>query len=282
MIKLRKGVIKIMTSEKFVKKIKDVADNYKTVYANGMFGQPITKSAVEQKAKQLPKWYGKNNNKENILSLVGKGYFGFDCVCLIKGVLWGWNGDASKTYGGAVYESNGVPDISENEMIRRCNGVSTNFGNIVAGEVVWNDGHIGVYVGDGKVVECTPRWENGVQYTNLANLGYNGGNSRFWTKHGKLPYIDYTAETKPTEQEKKEKTKTVNIDLLVLRKGENRGNEQIKTLQRLLKQLGYYKGSIDGSFGGGTRNAVEDFQAERGLDSDGVVGKATWTELLKG
>lgn len=271
-----------MTSKEFVKKIKDIADNYKTVYANGMFGQPITKNAVEQKAKQLPKWYGKNNNKENIMSLVGKGYFGFDCVCLIKGVLWGWNGDSSKTYGGAIYESNGVPDISENEMIRRCNGVSTNFGNIVAGEVVWNDGHIGVYVGDGKVVECTPKWKNGVQYTNLANLGYNESNSRKWTKHGKLPYIDYTAEKKPTEQEKKEKTKTVNIDLLVLRKGENRGNEQIKTLQRLLKQLGYYKGSIDGSFGGGTRDAVEDFQAEHGLDSDGVVGKVTWTELLKG
>lgn len=84
---------------------------------------------------------------------------------------------------------------------------------------------------------------------------------------------------KPTE---KESAKTVNIDLLVLRKGENRGNEQIKTLQRLLKQLGYYKGSIDGSFGGGTKDAVEEFQAQRGLEVDGVVGRATWTELLKG
>lgn len=274
-----------MTSEEFVKKIKDVADNYKTVYANGMFGQPITKNAVEQKAKQLPNWYGKNNNKENILSLVGKGYFGFDCVCLIKGILWGWNGDATKTYGGAVYGSNGVPDISEDEMIKKCNGVSSNFENIIAGEVVWNEGHIGVYIGNGKVVECTPKWENGVQYTNLANLGYNESNSRKWTKHGKLPYISYvsTAKPKPTEKPtQKESAKTVTIELLVLRKGENRGNEQIKTLQRLLKQLGYYKMNIDGSFGNGTKNAVEDFQAERGLDSDGVVGKATWTELLKG
>lgn len=278
-----------MTSEEFVEKVKEVADDYKTVYANGMFGQPITKSAIEQKAKQLPKWYGKNNNKENIMSLVGKGYFGFDCVCLIKSILWGWNGDATKTYGGAVYGSNGVPDISEDEMIKRCNGVSSNFENIIAGEVVWNEGHIGVYIGNGKVVECTPKWENGVQYTNLSNLGYNESNSRKWTKHGKLPYINYvsTAKPKPTEKPmekptQKESAKTVNIDLLVLRKGENRGNEQVKTLQRLLKQLGYYKGSIDGSFGGGTHNAVEDFQAERGLDADGVVGKATWTELLKG
>lgn len=103
----------------------------------------------------------------------------------------------------------------------------------------------------------------------------------------KFPYIanevnkalGVADESKPTE---KESAKTVNIELLVLRKGENRGNEQIKTLQRLLKQLGYYKGSIDGSFGGGTKDAVEEFQAQRGLEVDGVVGKATWTELLKG
>lgn len=103
----------------------------------------------------------------------------------------------------------------------------------------------------------------------------------------KFPYIaeevnkalGVADEPKLTEKENK---KTVNIDLLVLRKGENRGNEQIKTLQRLLKQLGYYKKNIDGSFGGGTLDAVEEFQAERGLEVDGVVGKATWTELLKG
>lgn len=107
----------------------------------------------------------------------------------------------------------------------------------------------------------------------------------------KFPYIasevnkalGVADKPKPTEKPaEKESTKTVNIELLVLRKGENRGNEQIKTLQSLLKQLGYYKGSVDGSFGGGTQNAVEEFQAQRGLGVDGVVGKATWTELLKG
>lgn len=271
----------MMKCDDFIKKLKDVADNYKTVYANGMFGQPITQSAVEQKAKQLPKWYGKNNNKENIMSLVGKGYFGFDCVCLIKGILWGWTGDATKTYGGAIYCSNGVPDISEDQMIEKCSNVSTDFLKIEKGCVVWNKGHIGVYIGNGLVVECTPKWKNKVQITACANIGAKSGyNLRTWTKHGKLPYINYS-ETENTETKKKE-DKTVEIELLVLRKGENRGNEQIKTLQRLLKQLGYYRGNVDGSFGGGTRDAVEDFQAERGLEADGVVGKNTWNELLKG
>lgn len=96
----------------------------------------------------------------------------------------------------------------------------------------------------------------------------------------KFPYIADEVN-KALGHTVEEGDKTVDIELLVLRKGENRGNPQIKTLQRLLKQLGYYKKNIDGSFGGGTRDAVEDFQAEHGLEVDGVVGKATWTELLK-
>jgi N-acetylmuramoyl-L-alanine amidase len=96
-----------------------------------------------------------------------------------------------------------------------------------------------------------------------------------------------TKTATPESEAKKEPTtskgaNTVTIELLVLRKGENRGNEQIRTLQRLLKSMGYYKMDIDGSFGNGTKWAVEDFQAERGLEIDGIVGKNTWTELLKG
>ena len=29
--------------------------------------------------------------------------FGFDCVCLIKGILWGWNGNLNHVYGGATF-----------------------------------------------------------------------------------------------------------------------------------------------------------------------------------
>ena len=60
------------------------------------------------------------------------------------------------------------------------------------GEAVWCSGHIGVYIGDGLAVECTPSWENKVQITAVANIGAKSGyNARKWTKHGKLPYITY-------------------------------------------------------------------------------------------
>ena len=117
--------------------------------------------------------------------------FGFDCSGLIKGVLWGWNGDKGKTYGGARYASCGVPDLSADAMIARCSGVSTDFSNIHVGEVVWLSGHIGVYVGGGKVVESTPSWKNCVQITALS--------ARKWVKHGKLPYVNYSTSKSVTD-----------------------------------------------------------------------------------
>lgn len=120
--------------------------------------------------------------------------FGFDCVCLIKGILWGWDGDASRTYGGAGYAINGVPDIGADTMITKCTGVSTTgWDDMVIGEAVWMSGHIGIYIGDGLAVECSPKWENKVQITAVGNIGSKAGyNTRRWTKHGKLPYVDYT------------------------------------------------------------------------------------------
>jgi len=130
--------------------------------------------------------------------------FGFDCVCLIKGVLWGWNGDASRTYGGAGYAENGVPDIGADSMIKVCSGVTSDFSGIVPGAAVWLEGHIGVYIGDGLAVECSPKWENKVQITAVGNIGKKAGyNTRTWTKWGRLPYIDYTAEPEPAPEPEK-------------------------------------------------------------------------------
>lgn len=55
---------------------------------------------------------------------------------------------------------------------------------------------------------------------------------------------------------------------------------QVKELQKLLQQNGYYKGSaVDGSFGPVTRNAVVSYQRKKGLDADGKVGPKTCASL---
>lgn len=167
-------------------KLLDIVNNYKTVYMYGCWGQVVTDSIINTKAKQYSWWYTAAKQKQ-LRNLVGKGYFAFDCVCLIKSILWGWSGSTSRSNGGAVYGSNGVPDVSADTMINRCTNVSTDFSTIEVGEAVWLKGHIGVYIGDGKVVECTPAWKNNVQITKLSQ--------RNWVKHGKLPYIVYKNTT---------------------------------------------------------------------------------------
>jgi len=55
----------------------------------------------------------------------------------------------------------------------------------------------------------------------------------------------------------------------------------VRELQGRLKFLGYYKGSIDGSFGYGTYWAVRNFQNRFGMKVDGRVGAQTRTKLVR-
>jgi peptidoglycan hydrolase-like protein with peptidoglycan-binding domain len=54
---------------------------------------------------------------------------------------------------------------------------------------------------------------------------------------------------------------------------------QTTTLQRALKNAGYYTGPIDGRAGSGTKDAIRRFQADNGLEADGVAGRQTWAKL---
>ncbi len=66
-------------------------------------------------------------------------------------------------------------------------------------------------------------------------------------------------------------------DAAVLKKG-SKGDEVV-TLQKKLKQWGYYSGSVDGVFGSGTEKAVQYFQRKNGLTADGIVGAKTAAAL---
>lgn len=67
------------------------------------------------------------------------------------------------------------------------------------------------------------------------------------------------------------------LQAAVLKQGSSGG--EVKEVQKKLKQWGYYKGSVDGVFGAGTKAAVIAFQKKNGLTADGVVGKATYKAL---
>lgn len=129
--------------------------------------------------------------------------WGWDCVCLIKGILWGWDADTSKPRGGgAVYASNGVPDIGTEQMINVCESVSSDFNDLHKGELLWMPGHVGIYIGNGNVIEATASWNTWkVIMTQVSSTGYrtyNGqGDGSAWQKHGYLPYVDYEEEPTP-------------------------------------------------------------------------------------
>lgn len=185
----------MMKASELVSKALSIAKNRKTLYVMGCFGAPMT--AANKKRYTTNHSYNKAAARVKMINAASADTFGFDCVCLIKGILWGWNGDQNKTYGGAVYASNGVPDIGADQMITKCPDASaTGWASMEPGEVVWTTGHIGIYIGDGLAVECTPKWKNCVQITAVANIGSKGGyNARTWKKHGHIPYVEYDGKT---------------------------------------------------------------------------------------
>lgn len=185
----------MMKASELVSKALSIAKNRKTLYVMGCFGAPMT--AANKKRYTTNHSYNKAAARVKMINAASADTFGFDCVCLIKGILWGWNGDQNKTYGGAVYASNGVPDIGADQMITKCPDASTTgWASMEPGEVVWTTGHIGIYIGDGLAVECTPKWDNCVQVTAVANIGSKSGyNARTWKKHGHIPYVEYDGKT---------------------------------------------------------------------------------------
>lgn len=69
-----------------------------------------------------------------------------------------------------------------------------------------------------------------------------------------------------------------NIKTYALSKQGSRGTE-VKNIQQKLKELGLYSGNIDGIFGPKTKSAVMNFQKQKGLKVDGIVGAKTMQAL---
>ena len=71
---------------------------------------------------------------------------------------------------------------------------------------------------------------------------------------------------------------TVAIPQVSLRSGDS--GQDVKTVQKRLKELGYYRSNIDGKMGRDTVKAVKAFQEAHGLEADGVAGQGTYAILF--
>ena len=144
-------------------------------YVWGTYGHVLTESLLDSKLQQYPDGVGKFEDFIRANWLDGRTT---DCVGLIKG--YGWLDPESLTI---KYGTNGMPDIGANTMFHNATvsgPISTIPDN--PGLAVWMDGHIGVYIGGGEVIEASGT-KIGVIKTQLAGRG--------WTHWLVVPYISY-------------------------------------------------------------------------------------------
>lgn len=143
-------------------------------YWYGTFGQIGTEALHNSKAAQYPKYYNRKNYSQGWAHQYGKRVH--DCVGLIKGYLWSDTPTSVPKYKAAQ-------DLSADGMINACKtkGPLKTMPE-VAGLLVHYKGHIGVYIGDGWVIEA--RGHNyGVVKTKLTDRG--------WKTWGYCPFISY-------------------------------------------------------------------------------------------
>ena len=144
-------------------------------YVFGTYGTVLSEEMLKTKMNQYP---GDVAVYEEFIRENWLGRRTADCVGLIKG--YGWFNTASQEI---EIGANGMPDIGSDGMYAN----ATEKGPIntipeIPGLAVWHAGHIGIYIGDGKVVEAMTTTV-GVVVTDVF--------SRSWTHWLKIPYIDY-------------------------------------------------------------------------------------------
>lgn len=129
-----------------------------------------------------------------------------------------------------------------------------------------NRGHIGLYIGNGWVIEA--------QGTKAGVVKSKVTLSK-WVEWGELKAVRYA----PDEADPTPAPAEIETGFPTLRKGAK--NEYVTLLQSKLLMLGYDLGSygVDGDFGTRTQTAVKAFQKDCGLTADGVVGAKTWEAL---
>ena len=117
-------------------------------------------------------------------------------------------------------------------------------------------GHVGVYTGDGYVIESRGR-DYGVVKRNVLEGNWAVGGRLDWFSDD-IPVLTRNLKYVPGN----------------LMKGED-----VKQCQTRLNLKEYSVGTVDGVFGKKTQSAVIDFQKANDLEADGIVGQKTWAKL---
>lgn len=173
----------------------------KTKYMWGGILRPI-----EQQYDMLFKMYGNKAGTgyttqrwNELAQLKNKGYYGVDCVGMIKSYYWSGKPDGGT--GSPKYGAAGYPDVNAGFMYQtaKVKGKISDMSEI-PGLIVYSKSHphVGIYIGNGYTIEST--------------LGARGDGvvkrklDSFWEYWFQCPYIEYTQSGKLPANEKPTKT----------------------------------------------------------------------------
>lgn len=232
----------------------------------GTFGQTASAALLAQKREQYPEYYKANDFESQFGQRV------HDCVGLIKGYLWSDTPQSAPAYKASQ-------DVAVSGLYLACKEHG-NMGTMpdLPGVCVFmaDMSHVGVYVGDGYVVEATGH-ARGVVKSKLAGRG--------WGLWGKPRWISYEATATPAQpaQTTTPTTSALTVTGLPLLRYGDKG-ECVRSAQLLLIGRGCSCGryGADGEIGQDTYNAIVAFQRASGLQQDGIVGAQTWARLIGG
>lgn len=266
----------------------DIFAGGKHVYWYGTYCNPCTTSLLNGKTRQYPDHY-KDSRQATYKKHIQQGKTCTDCVGLIKGYYW-------ELDGAIKYKRDGLPDKGAKGMYSatKIKGTIAKGMPEIPGLLVWTktQGHVGVYVGGGYVVEA-----RGFSY----GVQRNAMNKRGFTHWGLCPYITYTAEEEalaraamdgkaegntaqdaPQEAQKPAQEAASaqgGVNMPTIRKGDE--GTAVRILQRMLIMRGCKlpRYGCDGQYGAETVKAVEAYQMTHALTPDGICGPLTWASL---
>lgn len=233
----------------------------------GTFGQTANAGLLAAKRQQYPNYYTAGDFTMQYGQKV------HDCVGLIKGYLWCDTPDSEPIYKAAQ-------DVAVSGLFMACSeGGSIDTMPDIPGVCVFmrDMSHVGVYIGDGYVVEATGH-ARGVVKTKLAGRG--------WALWGKPRWISYEAtatSAQPAQTATQATASALTVTGLPLLRYGDKG-EFVRSAQMLLIGRGYSCGryGADGEIGQDTFNAVIAYQRACGLQQDGIIGAQTWARLIGG
>lgn len=158
----------------------------------------------------------------------------------------------------------------------------------------WGDNGVGDCTGGashvGIVVSCDGKIITVIEGNKSDAVGYReiAVNGRYIRGFGLPDYASKATEAEPTTPaptpapEEPKKKDTITMELRMLKRGMS-GND-VRAAMLLMKDKGYYPWNIpatDKLFGAKMEQGLKKMQAEHGLGVDGLLGKNSWTYLLK-